>query len=87
MQGTVIIVGVRGANTAGGWASWGFAAYDTPNVTTLAAEATTVDYVARMAVLIENGGTAGTIIPRWRSETATNTTVEVGSFGTCKRIG
>jgi hypothetical protein len=87
VQGTVLIMGVRGAATAGAFLGAGFVAYDTPNISTIAVEATGTDYMARLSAIVENGSTAGTVIPRWRSETATSTTVEPGSFGTCKRIG
>ena len=86
VQGTVLIIGAQAAGALTDIFSAGFVAYDTPNLTTLTTNSTSVTYAARLSCLLENGGTAGTIIPRWRSETATATTVEVGSFGTCKRI-
>lgn len=85
IQGTVSIIGGNPATTIGDIASAGFTAYDTGALSTSAAVINT-NYVARMAVLLENGSTAGTIFPRWRSETATNTVVKAGSYGTVKRI-
>jgi hypothetical protein len=86
VQGTVLIVGARAAGAITDLLGAGFAAYDSPAITTLTANATATDYMARMSCLIEVGGTGGTLIARWRSETATATTVEAGSFGTCKLI-
>lgn len=86
IQGTALIVGGNPATTIGDIASLGFVAYDTGPVTTSAAAITT-NYMARINCVIANGGTAGTIIPRWKSETATNTTVKTGSTGTIRRIG
>jgi hypothetical protein len=87
VQGTVLIIGARGAGAFTDLYYAGFAAYDTPNITSTTTNATATDYGCRISCLIGVGGTAGTVIPRWRSETATNTTVEAGSFGTCKLIG
>lgn len=86
VQGGVLVMGVRGAATAGAFGGFGFAAYDSPNASTIAVEATGTDYVARVSCLIEVGGTAGTVIPRVRAEVAANVTIEVGSYGTCKLI-
>jgi hypothetical protein len=86
VQGSVLIVGAQAAGALTDIFSAGFVAYDTPNLTTLTTNSTSVTYMARLSCLLEVGGTAGTVIPRWRSETATNTTVEVGSFGTCKLL-
>jgi hypothetical protein len=86
VNGGVITMGVRAAATAGGFGSFGFTTYDSTTPLTTAAEATGTDYVARLSALIENGPNSGTLILRWRSETATATTVEAGSFGTIKRL-
>jgi hypothetical protein len=84
--GIVFILGVRAAGAITDIFSAGFAAYDTPNLTSLTTNATATDYGARISCLVENGATAGVLIPRWRSETATATTVEAGSHGTCTRL-
>jgi hypothetical protein len=86
VNGTVIIEGQRGVQTAGAEFSAGFTAYDSATPLSTAVEATGTDYVARLSALIENGANAGTLALRWRSETATATTVEAGSFGTIKRL-
>lgn len=85
IQGTALIVGGNPATTIGDVGSLGFTAYDTGPLTTSAAVINT-SYMARLNCIIANGGTAGTIIPRWRSETATNTTVKAGSTGTLRRL-
>lgn len=85
VQGTALIVGGNPATTIGDIASAGFTAYDSGPLTTSAAVINT-SYMARVNCVIENGATAGTLIPRWKSETATNTTVKAGSTGTCKRL-
>lgn len=85
INGTASIIGGNPATTIGDIASLGFTAYDTGPLTTSAAVINT-NYVARLACLIEVGGTAGTVIPRWKSETATNTVVKAGSYGTMKLI-
>ena len=87
VNGTCMLIGHRGAATAGATASWGFTAYDTPTATSIAVEATATDYVARICAVIENGANAGTLIPRFKSEVAASAvTIEVGSFGTIKRL-
>jgi hypothetical protein len=86
VQGTVLIVAAQAAGALTDIFSAGFVAYDTPNLITLTTNSTSVTYGARLSCLVENGANAGTLIPRWRSETATNTTVEVGSFGTIRRL-
>jgi hypothetical protein len=86
VNGTVVIEGQRNVQTAGAEFSAGFTAYDSATPLSTAVEATGTDYVARLAALVENGPNAGTLILRWRSETATATTVEAGSYGTIKRL-
>jgi hypothetical protein len=86
VNGSVIIEGQRGVQTAGAEFSAGFTTYDNATPLSTAVEATGTDYIARLSALIENGPNAGTLALRWRSETATATTVEAGSFGTIKRL-
>lgn len=90
VQGTTTMYGGVAATTGAPaafaeFAFSGFTAYDT-GPTMASIQPINSNLVARMAVLIEVGGTAGTVIPRWNSETATNTVVKAGSYGTCKRL-
>lgn len=85
INGTASIIGGNPATTIGDIAVLGFTAYDTGPVST-SAPAINTNYIARVACLLENGSTAGTVIPRWKSETATNTVVKAGSYGTMKRL-
>lgn len=85
INGTAAIFGGNPQTTLGDNAYLGFTAYDTGPLSTSAPVINT-NYVARLACLLENGPNAGTLALRWRSETATTTTVKAGSYATCKRL-
>ena len=90
VQGTIMMFGGVAATTGApaAFAELGFAgftAYDT-GPTLASIQPINSNLIARLSCLIEVGGTAGTVIPRWNSETATNTVVKAGSYGVCKRL-
>jgi hypothetical protein len=65
--------------TTGMYSGWG-TAYDDVVLATAVPTASTT-YVARIYGVVTTGANAGTLTPRFRSETGTAVTVKAGSWG------
>jgi hypothetical protein len=76
-----IPIAADGAGSQGGtFSGWGTALDDVVAGTAVPTANTT--YLARIHGVIQTGGAGGTLLPRFRSETAlTNVTVKAGSWG------